>query len=96
MEAAGRTPFDDARARLHAESEVRKLFIDRIARFVGHAAHAAAGAIEQGERFQHVVHLRGLEFQDDLRASLGISGALEVSHPVLVEHDAAYGEIGGV
>src|SRR5258705_10015857 len=60
----------------------------RRGRVVTDSANASLAEIEHNHRFKHIVHLRLLERQTDLRVIADHAATLEVSDAVAVENDA--------
>src|SRR6185312_14128060 len=77
------------------EGEFGELMAERVHRVVAQARDLTAAFFGDGQRFQDVVHLRGVEVEARGLAGGEAAGTLEEADAVLVQHDLADGKLGG-
>ena len=75
----------ERRSASHGKREIGEALLEWIARVVAHACDFSALAIRDGEGFQDVVHVIGLEIQPGDFAGLEISRALNVRYSVFIK-----------
>ena len=62
---------------------------------VADAGDASFAEIEHGQRFQHVIQLRGGEIYVDILAAAHLAGVLKVADSIFVKNHAGYRQAGG-
>ena len=87
--------FGDARAFAEREAQCSEAASDGSFGVVIDSGDAAAVEVEDGERFQHVVELRGGEIDVDVLAAAHAAEMFEIADAVFVEDDSAHRQFSG-